>query len=83
MAFNADNVNLQYASLAIVPQVTSENVTVTSATIAACYDYNANTAYFDNITLTVEPAQTYSYDAEGNTTETGSITYKADIMTRR
>ncbi len=80
MAFNADNVNLQYASLAIVPQVTSENVTVTSAVIAACYDYNANTAYFDNITLTVEPAQTYSYDAEGNTTETVNADGNESVM---
>ena len=30
------------------------------------YDYNANDAYFTNISLVLEPAETYSYDSKGN-----------------
>ena len=80
MAFNADNVNLQYASLAVVPQASGADVTVTSAVIAVCYDYNANTAYFDNVTFTVEPAQTYAYDSEGNMTSTVNADGNESVM---
>ena len=35
-------------------------------TIVASYDNNINTAYFDNISLRMEPTQTYRYDENGN-----------------
>ena len=35
-------------------------------TIYCAYDYNANDAYFTNISLVLEPAETYSYDSKGN-----------------
>ena len=65
LSFNSDNTNRQYASTAIVPKKTDAALTVTSAEIIVAYDYNANTAYFDDITLTIEPAQTYQYTEEG------------------
>ncbi len=66
VSFNADNVNWQYATLAIIPHPENTAATVDSITISICYDYNANTAIFDDIALTVEPSQTYVYDDEGN-----------------
>ncbi len=66
VSFNPDNVNWQYAALAVVPKTTDESLTVSSVTVSAVYDYNANTMYFDDICLTVEPAQTYVYDEDGN-----------------
>ncbi|MBE6683627.1 MAG: DNRLRE domain-containing protein [Ruminococcaceae bacterium] len=66
VSFNADNVNWQYATLAIIPDPDNTAATVNSITISVCYDYNANTAIFDDIALTVEPSQTYVYDDEGN-----------------
>ena len=35
-------------------------------TVYCAYDYNANDAYFTNISLVLEPAETYSYDSKGN-----------------
>ena len=54
----------QYASGFVVPKETTK--VVTSITVSTAYDYNANYARFDNILLTQEPAQTYTYDEEGN-----------------
>jgi len=66
LSFNPDNTQKQFASTAIVPKKTDSSLTVTSIEITAAYDYNVNTAQFDDITLTIEPAQTYAYDEEGN-----------------
>ena len=35
---------------------------IENITIYCAYDYNANDAYFTNISLVLEPAETYSYD---------------------
>ncbi|MGN0531199.1 MAG: hypothetical protein ACI4IN_00135, partial [Eubacterium sp.] len=55
----------QYTQGIVVPKKTG-NVTIRSAAIVAAYDNNANTAYIDNISLRLEPAQTYRYDSNGN-----------------
>ena len=39
---------------------------VKEITVRCAYDYNANDAYFTNISLVLEPAETYSYDSKGN-----------------
>ena len=39
---------------------------VQEITVRCAYDYNANDAYFTNISLVLEPAETYSYDSKGN-----------------
>ncbi len=68
VSFNPDITDWQYAALAIVPRTENTALTVASITVAAVYDYNANTMYFDDFCLTVEPAQTYDYDENGNLT---------------
>ena len=64
--FNPDNTSWQYTALAVVPDEKADGVTVTSAKVAFVYDFNCNTAYFDDISFTIEPAQTYAYDDNGN-----------------
>ena len=66
VSFNPDVTAWQYASLAIVPNPQDKTLTVKSIKVAVVYEYNANTMYFDDICLTVEPAQTYVYDENGN-----------------
>ena len=50
----------------LMPSEANQNKAITSVTIVAAYDNNANTAYFDNISLRLEPSQTYRYDSNGN-----------------
>ena len=50
----------------LMPSEANQNKAITSVTVVAAYDNNANTAYFDNISLRLEPSQTYRYDANGN-----------------
>ena len=59
--FNPDQTAWQFTSAAIIPE---EDVDY--AEIFLRYDYNINSAYFDDVCLTVEPAQTYTHDANGN-----------------
>ncbi|MBQ7048072.1 MAG: RHS repeat protein, partial [Clostridia bacterium] len=68
VSFSTDSAALQFASGAVVSKKTNNALTITSIKVAIHYDYNANTAYFDNICLAMEPAQTYLYDSEGNLT---------------
>ena len=49
-----------------MPSEANQNKAITSVTVVAAYDNNANTAYFDNISLRLEPSQTYRYDSNGN-----------------
>ena len=59
--FNPDQTAWQFTSAAIIPK---EDVDY--AEIFLRYDYNVNSAYFDDVCMTVEPAQTYTHDANGN-----------------
>jgi len=68
VSFNTDSTALQFASGAVVAKEKEGRTSITSVKVAIHYDYNANDAYFDNICLAMEPAQTYSYDSEGNLT---------------
>ena len=56
----------QERSGVLVPKEANQGKLITKATVVAAYDNNANTAYFDNISLRMEPAQTYRYDENGN-----------------
>ncbi len=69
--FNPENTGWQYLAAAVVPE---KDLTVTSAKVAFVYDYNCNTAYFDDISFTIEPAQTYAYDEN-----TGKLKTAKDI----
>ena len=48
----------------IIPK--RRDLMVKNITVYCAYDYNANDAYFTNISLVLEPAETYSYDSKGN-----------------
>lgn len=63
VAFDSRYDGWQYASGFIVPKQAGK--TVDTITVYLAYDYNINTAWFDQITLTEEPAQTYTYDDDG------------------
>lgn len=64
VSFNGDYADWQFASGVIVPGKRDERVK--EITVRCAYDYNANDAYFSNISLVLEPAETYSYDSKGN-----------------
>ena len=54
----------QFTSTAIVPE--HPEWTIASIRIVCAYEGNANVAYFDNISLVQEVAQTMRYDDDGN-----------------
>lgn len=64
VSFNGDYAGWQFASGVIVPG--KRDKWVKEITVRCAYDYNANDAYFTNISLVLEPAETYSYDSKGN-----------------
>ena len=64
VSFNGDYAGWQFASGVIVPG--KRDKTVKDITVRCAYDYNANEAYFTDISLVLEPAETYSYDSKGN-----------------
>ena len=64
MSFNCDFTDWQYAPGVIIPK--RRDLMVKNITVYCAYDYNANYAYFTNISLVLEPAETYSYDSKGN-----------------
>ena len=64
VSFNGDYAGWQFASGVIVPGKRDE--WVKEITVRCAYDYNANYAYFTNISLVLEPAETYSYGSKGN-----------------
>lgn len=61
--FNKDYTDWQYASGIIIPK---QEKPVNAIQVYAFYTGNANTAYFDNISLVREPCSSYSYDDKGN-----------------
>ncbi len=62
--FSADLSEWQFASLAIIPKEPTK--TVEKIRVVCAYEKNANIAYFDNIALVIEAAQSMKYDEEGN-----------------
>lgn len=64
VSFNGDYAGWQFASGVIVPGKRDE--WGKEITVRCAYDYNANEAYFTDISLVLEPAETYSYDSKGN-----------------
>ena len=87
VSFNPQFDGWQYASGFIVPK--RANKTVTSITVSLAYDYNVNTAWFDQVSLTEEPAQTYTYDSNGklktvttSAQSTDTYTYSGPNLTK-
>ncbi len=62
--FNPDITDWQYVSTAIVPK--KETTVIKTIRVVCAYERNGNTAYFDNLSLTEEAAQTMKYDKDGN-----------------
>ena len=63
-AFNPDVTGWQFASCTIVPKQPAK--TVQTIRVVCAFEKNCNVAYFDNLSLTREVAQTMRYDADGN-----------------
>ena len=63
-AFNPDVRGWQFASCTIVPKQPGK--TVQTIRVVCAFEKNCNVAYFDNLSLTREVAQTMRYDADGN-----------------
>ena len=85
--FNPDVTEWQFASLAIVPKEPTK--TVSTIKVICAYEKNANTAYFDNLSLVKEAAQTMKYDEDGHlksvkSTGTNAVTatYSNNNLTR-
>ena len=79
--FNSDLISWQYTSLVIAPKKKDDTLTVSSIKVAVVYDKNANTMFFDDICLIVEPAQTYAYDENGNLKSTTDRAGNDSLMT--
>ena len=62
--FNKDYTDWQYASGIVIPKQSDK--TVVTIKLYLMYSQNANTAYFDNISLVKEPCSSYTYDDKGN-----------------
>ena len=78
--FNTDlSETWQFVSLTVVPKEASK--TVSSIRVVCAYEGNANTAYFDNISLLREVAQTMRYDDDGNLVSVESPGLEEDTNT--
>lgn len=77
--FNADLDEWQFTSLTIVPKETAK--TVSKIRVICAYEKNANIAYFDDISLVQEVAQTMKYDGDGNLVSTTTTGLKEDTDT--
>ena len=66
--FNADYTDWQYSAAAIIPGLDDNNnpKAISYIIIYLSYDFNINEAFFSDVCLTVEPAQTYKYDENGH-----------------
>ena len=69
-AFNPDLTDWQFTSMTIVPKASDK--TISTITVICAYEGNANIAYFDNISLVQEVAQTLKYDKDGNVVSVAS-----------
>ena len=77
--FNTDLTEWQYTSMAVVPKQPGK--TVSTIRVLCAYEANINTAYFDNISLVREAAQTMTYDADGNLQSVASTGLQKDTST--
>lgn len=77
--FNADLTDWQFVSYPIVPKHTTGTVERIRTILG--YEKNANIAYFDNISLVREAAQTMKYDDDGNLVSVTTTGLTADTNT--
>ena len=81
--FNDDYNDWQYTCGIVTPKRTdtSGSLKVSTITVYTAYDYNGNTAYFDEISFRAEPVETYKYDSRGNLTAVNSTDNNSDSYT--
>ena len=79
VSFNSDLTDWQFTSLTIVPKQAER--TVEKMDVVCAYERNANIAYFDNLSLVREVAQTYTYDEDGNLVSVTTTGLKEDVDT--
>ena len=80
VAFNPQIQNQwQFTSTAIVPK--DPERTVTKIRVICAFDKNANTCYFDNVSLVREAAQTMTYDEDGNLKSVTTTELSEDVNT--
>ena len=78
--FNTDlSGTWQFVSLTVVPKETTK--TVSSIRVVCAFEGNANAAYFDDISLLREAAQTMRYDDDGNLVSVESPGLEEDTNT--
>ena len=77
--FNSDLSGWQFTGYTIVPR--KENKTVERIRVICAYEGNANRAYFDNVCLSREIAQTMTYDDDGNLVSVSSTGLTPDVNT--
>lgn len=78
--FNSDLSNTwQFVSMTVVPKESTK--TVSKIRVVCAYEGNANVAYFDNISLVRESAQTMKYDRDGNLVSVTTSGLKEDTST--
>ena len=81
--FNDDFYEWQYTCGIVAPKRTDTtgNLSISTITVYTAYDYNGNTAYFDEISLRAEPVETYKYDSKGNLTAVNATNNNSDSYT--
>ena len=62
--FHSDLTDWQYVSMTIVPK--KEKEVLEKIRVVCAYERNSNEAWFDNLSLTQEAAQTMKYDKDGH-----------------
>lgn len=77
--FNPELNDWQFASLTIVPK--KEDQTVATIKVECAYEKNANTAWFDDLSLVKESAQSMRYDEKGNLVSVKTSGLKEDANT--
>ncbi len=78
-AFNPELRDWQFTSLTIVPRQADK--TVSYIRVECAYEKNANTAWFDDLSLVREAAQTMRYDEKGNLQSVATTGLKPDADT--
>lgn len=77
IAFNDNIKTWQYVSQIITPENTTAGDYITNIAVKLIYAYNCNTAYFDNISLTIEGVNKTEDNTDDTTEDTPSEEYPA------
>lgn len=84
--FCDDYTDWQYTCGIVSPKKSNDdegnaNLKITKIRVYTAYDYNCNTAWFDDISLRAEPVETYKYDKDGKLTAVNATKNSKDSYT--